>query len=159
MEVIQVQQVRDAEIKKETKRLEVEAEKIIIETNAQAEKTKIELEAEAKLVTQTKNAEGIKLEGEAKAEAEKQLQLASVTAQTTLAKEVGENEQYQQYLITIRQVEANEKIGIEQAKALTQANLKVIANSNDGISSGINKITDLFSANGGTELARNVRSI
>ena len=153
MEVIQVQQVRDAEIKKETKRLEVEAEKIIIETNAQAEKTKIELEAEAKLVTQTKNAEGIKLEGEAKAEAEKQLQLASVTAQTTLAKEVGENEQYQQYLITIRQVEANEKIGIEQAKALTQANLKVIANSNNGISSGINKITDLFSANGGTELA------
>jgi hypothetical protein len=55
--------------------------------------------------------------------------MAPVEAQIVLAKEIGENQSYQQYLITIRQVEANQAIGVEQARALDKADIKVIANS------------------------------
>ncbi len=57
------------------------------------------------------------------------MQLAPVQAQIVLAKEIGNNEGYQKYLITIEQVKANESVGIEQAKALSHAELKIIANA------------------------------
>ena len=79
------------------------------------------------------------------------MQLAPVTAQTTLAKEIGENQSYQQYLVAIRQVEANERIGIEQALALRNADIKVITNSG-APAQGLTNVMDLFSSKGGTEV-------
>jgi flotillin len=92
--------------------------------------------------------------GQAKAESEKLLQLAPVEAQIVLAKEIGENEGYQKYLITIRQVEASQSVGLAQAGALEKADVKVIANTGAGqdAGSGLSSIGDLFSSKGGLGL-------
>ena len=45
----------------------------------------------------------------------------------TLAKEIGENTGYQSYLVQIRQVEANEKVGLAQAENIKGADIRIIA--------------------------------
>ena len=72
-----------------------------------------------------------------------------VEAQITLANKIGENQGYQEYLIKIRTVEAQEAVGKEQAKNLGNANIKVIANAGT-VDGGIKSAMDLFSAKGGT---------
>lgn len=140
MEILKVETVKKAEITRDAK---------IIEAN-QSKDTQVIL-SQARLETEKMTAEAIALNGKAKADAEREMLLAPVEAQTTLAKEIGSNKEYQNYLITIRQVEAGQAVGIEQAKALTHADIKVIANSGD-VTSGVKKVTDIFSSKGGTEL-------
>jgi flotillin len=119
---------------------------------AEGEKQKTVLIAEGNLEEERRQAEAIQVKGQATAEAEKALQLAPVEAQIVLAKEIGENQSYQQYLITIRQVEANQAIGIAQASALEQSDIKVIANTGN-VTEGISGIGQLFTAKGGTGMA------
>jgi flotillin len=88
--------------------------------SAEAQKETTTLVAQGQLESKRREAEGIALEGTARADAEKAMQLAPVQAQITLAKEIGANESYQKYLITIRQVEADQAVGIEQAKAIEE---------------------------------------
>jgi flotillin len=152
MEVRQVETVRSAEIARDAKVVEAEADRRKTEIDAEAAKRKAELEAEARLVQATKNAEGIEAEGRAKAEAEEKMQMASVTAQTTLAKEVGENEGYQRYLIEIRKVEATEKVGLAQAENMSGADIKVIANAGD-VAGGVSSALDVLTPKGGANLA------
>ncbi|MGH8049359.1 MAG: SPFH domain-containing protein [Arenimonas sp.] len=109
------------------------------------------LVAEGNLESKKRESEGITVEGTARAEAEKAMQLAPVQAQIVLAKEIGNNEGYQKYLITIEQVKANQAVGIEQAKALSQADLKIIANSGN-VENGMKGVMDIFSSNGGTHV-------
>lgn len=151
MAVLQVETVRKAEIDRDKTVVDAEAERKRVEIEAEASKKKTELQAEADLTKATKNAEGIKAEGEAKATAEEKMQLASVTAQTTLAKEVGENERYQHYLIEIKKVEAGQTIGVAQAAALEKAGIKIVA-TGDGVQGGLNKAIDLFTGKGGAAL-------
>jgi flotillin len=108
--------------------------------------------AEGQLAATLKNAEGIQAEGTAKAEAEKALLLAPVNAQLTLAKEIGENQSYQDYLIKIRNVEATEAVGKEMASAIKAADLKIIANGGD-VQSGMSNLASVFSPAGGTSIA------
>ncbi|GHT92246.1 hypothetical protein FACS1894140_4000 [Spirochaetia bacterium] len=129
-----------------------EAAKVAISKEADAEKYKLEATAEGKLAQMKAEAEGKEAIGLAEGEAEKARQLASVVAQTTLAKEVGENEGYQQYLITIEQVKANRDIGIEQAKNLGHADIKIIANSGDAVS-GLKSVSEVLSPKGGLSIA------
>ena len=79
------------------------------------------------------------------------MQLAPVQAQIVLAKKIGNNDGYQKYLVTIEQVKAMQAVGIEQAKALAQANVKVIANSGN-VEHGMKSIMDIFSSSGGTNV-------
>ena len=171
MAVIQVQTVRQAEINKE---------KLIVESNAKKEAGKIEAEtqvlvaeqgkvaagydaeallikttkdAEGQLVVAQKEAEGIKAKGEAQATAKEKLGLAEVQPQIILAKEIGENEGYQTYLIEIKKVEASQAVGVEQAKNLGNAQIKIVANPGGGsIQEGVSSVMDLFSARGGQAL-------
>lgn len=138
MAVLKVQQITQADI-----------DKSVNVVKAQQNKETTILVADGALQAKKLESEGIAIQGQAKADAEKAMQLAPVQAQITLAKEIGENKGYQEYLVTIRQVEANQIVGVEQAKALEKANIKVIANSGDTIS-GVNKVMDLFSSKGGT---------
>ena len=123
-------------------------------------------EAVAKLEAEKKNALGIQAVGEAEAkiiaakgvseaEAEKARQLASVIAQTELAKEIGENQGYQDYLIRVKTVEKEQVVEIARAdamaKALQNADLKILANSGD-VQSGMNKFSDILSAKGGSQI-------
>ena len=162
MAVLQVQNIRAAEIEKEvqivkanqnreTTVLVAQAAKQTAILNAEASKDTATLIAEGQLETTKRNAEGIALVGQAKADAEKAMQLAPVQAQITLAKEIGANESYQKYLVTIRQVEATQAVGMEQAKALMEADVKIISNTGSP-SAGLTNVMDLFSSKGGTEL-------
>lgn len=120
-------------------------------TNAEQAKQVAILTAEGQLETQKKAAEGVQITGLAKAEAEKALQLAPVQAQIVLAKEIGENKEYQTYLITVEQIKANQQVGIAQAEALRNAEVKVIANAGTP-ASGVESVRDLFSAKGGLSM-------
>jgi flotillin len=85
--------------------------------------------------------------------------MAVVSPQIALAQEIGENEGYQTYLVQIRDVEMNEAVGIEQAKALQDAGIKVIATTGGGINSGVSSIGDLFTAKGGTAVGAAIEGL
>ena len=140
MEVARVQEVKQAEIRRQAEIIKAEQEAKVITTIA-----------DANLSAKQKEASGIEAEGKAMAKAKELDQLASVTAQTELAAKIGENKPYQEYLIRIEQVRANQAVGIEQAKNLGKAQIKVIANAGD-IDSGVNSVREVFSPKGGTAI-------
>jgi flotillin len=110
-------------------------------------------------------AQGIKAVGTANADAEKLMQLARVTAETTLAEKIGTNEGYQDYLVRLETVKQKANVAIEQAKYssevgkaqaqnLSNAEIKIITNTADGnVGGGVSKVMDLFSPQGGTALS------
>lgn len=169
MDIIKVQEIRNAEIvqavkvvEEQTKQKQAEITKNIVVINATAEKDVKLVEAEGVAKSQVtiadgnlqatiKTAEGIKETGKAEAEAETAKLLAPVTAQTTLAEKIAELPTYQSYLVEIRKVEAQEAVGKAQAGALEKAEVKIIANGGD-IQSGVGSISSLFSPAGGTAL-------
>ncbi|WP_428898352.1 flotillin [Parelusimicrobium proximum] len=163
MAVEKVKQVQLANINKEANIVKAEEDRSVAEIAAEAtkkvfiveaegKKQAVELEASAALTAKQKEAQGIEAEGLAVAVAIREKELASVTAQVTLAEKVGANEPYQKYLIAVRQVEANEHIGIEQAKNLGKADIKIIANGGT-VDSGVKNAMDIFSTKGGLAVA------
>lgn len=141
MQVQRVNEVRAAEITKDKE----------IVTAEQDKQTTI-IKAEGDLEAKKREATGIQVEGEAKATAEKLMQLAPVEAQIVLAKEIGQNQGYQQYLALIKALESYVTVGSEQAKALQGADVKIIANAGKG-PDGLRTAMDLFSSEGGTALS------
>lgn len=163
MEVQKVTQVKKAEIDKEANIIlaeqnkevavkNAEAVKAQVELRAEADKRQIELKAEAELSKGLKEAQAIEAKGKAEAEAKKQMELAPVNAQITLAKEIGENQGYQDYLVRLEQIKALCEVGIEQAKNLGNADIKINTMANT-IPSGVSKVADVFSPQGGLNLA------
>ncbi len=140
MEVLRVSQVREAEISKD---------KAIIDAQTYHE-TKSR-NATADLAATTAQAQGVIAIGKAEGEAETAKLLAPVTAQTKLAENIGSNESYQTYLVTIREVESKQAIGVAMAQAIGKADLKVIANGGD-IGGGMSNLADLISTAGGTKI-------
>ncbi len=162
MDVIRVEEVKQAEINKdvaivtaeqerEQRRIQAEAEKTVLVTTAEGDKESTITKAQGSLEAAKLNAQGIEAEGIAKGKAEEAILMAPVTTQITLAKEIGENNGYQTYLVQIEKIGAAERVGIEMSKALQGADVKVITNAGDP-QSGIAKVGDLFSAKGGTAL-------
>lgn len=151
MEVLQVQEVRKAEILKQMSIVKAEQDKETALIKADADKNSEILVASGKLEATKYEAEGIAAKGRAEAEAEKAIQLAPVEAQITLAKEIGANESYQKYLVTIRQVEATQAVGMKQAEALKEAEVKIISNTSNP-SEGLNNVMDIFSSKGGIQM-------
>lgn len=141
MAVKQVANVKQAEIQKEVQ----------VVAASQDKETTV-LRAQGQLESKKLESEGVQVEGAARATAEKLMQLAPVEAQIVLAKEIGENANYQTYLIRIEEIKKNQVVGVEQAKALSDADLKVIVNSGEVVN-GINNVMDLFTSKGGTSLA------
>jgi len=151
-EVKKVEEVKAAEIARDVAVVKAEQDKSVQVVNADAERESTTLIATGKLDATKKDAEGIAVVGNAKAEAEKAMLLAPVNAQMTLAKEIGENQGYQTYLIEIRRVEATETVGKEMAVAMSNADLKVIANSGT-VQGGVASLGDIFTPAGGTSIA------
>lgn len=140
LDIARTQAFREAEIDKEQALIRADKSKQVTV-----------LAAQAQLESERLHAAGVQALGMAKAESEKALLLAPVEAQTRLAKEIGANVGYQSYLTTIKKVEATMAIGIEQAKALDKADIKIIVNSG-APAEGVSKVMDLFSSKGGTEI-------
>jgi flotillin len=145
------QEKETAAINKEREIIKASQEKETKVLVAEGEKTTTILVSEGNLQSKKLESEGIAAEGTARAEAEKAMQLAPVQAQIVLAKEIGTNEGYQKYLVTIEQVKATQAVGIEQARALNSADLKIIANSGN-VENGMKSLMDIFSSNGGTHI-------
>jgi len=140
MAVKRVQQVRQAEITKEQEVVAAEQDK----------QTRV-IKADGLLEAKRKEATGIELEGIARGEAEKAMKLAPVSAQIELAKEIGANPGYQQYLAMIEAISGYVQVGNKQAEALKDADVKVIANTGKA-TEGLGNAMDLFTSKGGTEL-------
>lgn len=138
--VKEVEVTRDAEIAKQ-------AEVIKAETSKQ----QTIILAEGNLEAARQEAEGTRVKGQASGDAEKAIQMASVSAQIALAKEIGENHDYQQYLLGKQQIEATQAVGMEQAKNLTGANIKIIAGAG-GVNQGITNAASALSPQGGFAL-------
>lgn len=173
MQVVQVNEVRKAEIEKEvnivqaeqakkTAEIKAEANKNITIINSEAnkqqeilvadgQKQKAFLDASANLELSLRQAEGLRAIGEAKALATKLAQEADVAGQITLAREIGENANYQTYLIKIEQVKANAQVGIAQAKALEGADLKVIVNDGNA-AQGVGKLSNILNSSTGQDI-------
>jgi flotillin len=173
MDVIRVNQVKQAEINKESEIIDAEKTKRRIEISADADKFRVKTEAEAQLEAKRKESEGIEAlgtaeakiiaaKGKSEAEAEKAKQLASVIAQTELAREIGENQGYQDYLIRVKTVDKDQIVQVTQAeaygRALEKADLKILANTGD-VQSGLNKFSDILSSKGGTQINGLIESL
>gem|GEM_PF-3818251 len=65
-------------------------------------------------------AQGIEAVGKAQAEARKAMELAPVMAQIELAKEIGNNSNYMEYLLGIDGIKAGQIIGVAKAEALKE---------------------------------------
>ena len=118
--------------------LNAEAQKQQVELTAEATKTQVELKAEADLTAATNDAKGIEAKGRANATSRDLLEKAQVAGQIELFNKVNKDKEYQEFLVKQRQVEATEKIGVEQAKNLSGADIKIFANAGtvaDGVSS------------------------
>lgn len=120
--------------------------------SAEAKKAETELVAQGQLAAAKNDAEGLLAIGTSKAEAEKLLLLAPVTAQITLAAEIGSNEGYQDYLVKTETIKANQAVGVKMAEAIGQADLKVIANGGN-VAEGVGGLGGLFGPSTGTALS------
>lgn len=113
--------------KKKQVEIEAEADKFKVETQATAQLEAKKKEAEAIKTVGGAEADVIKAKGLSEAESKKQMELANVTAQTTLAKEIGENESYQTYLIKIREIEITGEVNKDENKINNEEdNLEVV---------------------------------
>ena len=138
MEVQRVQEVKTAEIAKDKAVVAAEEHK----------QTSI-IRADGDLEQKKREAEGVKVRGEADAKATELMQLAPIQAQIVLAKEIGTNEGYQKYLISLEQVKAYIEVGSKQAEALKAADVKIISNTGNP-TEGITNVMDIFTTKGGT---------
>lgn len=135
--VKEVEAIRDAEIAQKSQVIK-----------AETSKKEALLKADADLEVATKSAQGVRVKGEADASAEQALQMASVSAQTALAKEIGENTGYQEYLIKKEQIAASKEVGLKQAENLSKADIKIIAGAGD-VNKGISNAAGALSPKGG----------
>jgi flotillin len=169
MDVQRVEQVRAAEIQKDVQVVDAERQKATDVITADGEKQQtiliadgakqqVVLKSEGDLASAKNEAVGILKVGESTAEAAKLLNLSSVDPQIVLAKEIGDNEGYQTYLIGIEGIEKDKIVGVEQAKALQAAGIQIISNSGD-VDTGIKSVSDIFSSKGGTGLAALVEGV
>lgn len=187
MEVKQVNEVRTAEIEKQAATVRAEQDKSVIEVNAKASITKaeaeknvkilnaeadqqqvvlhaeankqqIELKADADLKVAKNEAVGIEAKGKATAQATELAKKASVQDQVTLAKEVGENKPYQDFLIAQKQIEVQgnvmKEVGVAQANNLSGADIKMFVTSGS-VPEGVGKAAGIFNP----DTAMNVASM
>lgn len=151
MEVQKVNEVKAAEIARDVAVVRAQQDQQVKVVAAQADRDAATHIADGKLAATIKESEGVKALGEARADAESKMLLAPVNAQLTLAKEIGDNDGYQNYLIKVKNIEASQAVGIEMASAIRAADLKIIANSGD-MQSGIGNLADIFTPKGGTSI-------
>ena len=158
MAIQEVKEVRAAEIEKGVQVVNADLEKETVIIKAEGNKTEKVIIAEGELTKEQLNGKGILAVGEANAEAKRLLEMSTVDPQIALATEIGENQGYQTYLIDLRGVEKDETVGVEQAKALQEAGIKIISNTGE-VSNGLSDVMDIFSTKGGTALGGAVEAL
>ena len=158
MNVKQMQDVRTADIERQVHVVEAERTKQVAITVAEGDKQQAITVAEGQMQSAKLHAQGVEAEGKARGAAETAWLMAPVTSQITLAKEIGENEGYQSYLVKVRQIEAGQAVGVKQAEALAAADIKVISNVGTP-TEGLSNVMELFSAKGGLAIGSALEAV
>jgi flotillin len=158
MQVRQINVVRDAEIARDAHVVAAEQAKRVTVLNAEATRDKLVAEAEGNLERQKKEAEGRRILGDAEGSAQEAVLMAPVNSQIALAKEIGENQGYQTYLLRLKEIEAGQLVGVEAARALEKAGIKVIATTGAPMD-GIKSVMDLMTPKGATQLGAALESL
>lgn len=151
MAVLQVQNVRQAEIQREVQVVAADQQRQTDIIKAEGEKRQTVIIAEGNLGQAQLHAQGVEVEGKAKGAAEQAVLMAPVNSQIALAKEIGGNDGYQKYLLGIKEIDKNQVVGVAQAEALKAAEIKVIANAGDVVG-GVSNVMELLTTKGGTQL-------
>lgn len=151
IDVQTVQQVGAANIAKSVQVVQAEQAKAVAVTVAEGEKQKTITIAEGTLQSSLLAAKAVEATGNAKGAAEKAILLAPVSAQITLAEKIAALPEYQAYLVSIRQIEAAQAVGVVQAGALQHADVKIIVTAGSP-GEGARSAMDLFGAQGGQRL-------
>ncbi len=168
MAVKQINDVRTAEIDRSVAIVAAERAKAVAITLADQRKQVAITESEGNkqqailIADGTKQAnvleaEGIRARGEAEGAAATAIAMAPINTQIALAKEIGENEGYQKYLVGVKQIEAAQAIGVEQAKALDKAEIKMIVQAG-GPAEGMKSVMDIFTPKGAATVAAAVET-
>jgi len=151
VEIVKADEVKQtsiiqAEWKREQKIIDAEGLKRDAIIQAEWQQSKIEKIAEWDKNAELMRAKGIEAVGKAQAEAKKAMELAPVMAQIELAKEIWSNENYMEYLLWIDGIKAGQVVWVAKADALKSGDLKIIANGQwDGtVDGGFNNILDIF---------------
>lgn len=147
MAVLQVQHVRTAEIEQQVQIVVANQTKTVAITTAEGDLQKATLGAQA-----------VEVQGKAKGVAETAVLMAPVNAQIALADKIASSDGYQRYLIGIRSLEKDERVGMEQAKALETADVKIISNVGTP-PEGLKNVMDIFSVKGGLALGAALEAI
>lgn len=158
MAVVEVENVRQAEITRSVQLVEADQAKQTAVIRTEGTKQQAILQAEGNLASAKLHAEGVRVEGEASGAAEQAVLMAPVNSQIALAKEIGENKGYQEYLLGVRTLEKDQTVGVAQAAALEKADVKVIANTGAPVD-GVKNVMDLFTSKGGTQLGAMVEAM
>lgn len=158
MMVNQVNNVRAAEIQREVEVVAADKAKQVMVIGAEGTKQQTVTVAEGTLAQSKLNAQGIEAVGKANGAAQQAVLMAPVNSQIALAKEIGQNQEYQQYLVTIKGIDAQQAIGVKQAEALQVADIKIISNVGTP-PEGLRNVMDLFSAKGGTQIGAALEAI
>lgn len=118
---------------------------------AAAQKSRTVTVAEGDLASQQMQATAAEAIGMAKGAAEQAVLMAPVNAQIALAKEIGENRSYQEYLLAAKQIEAGQMVGMESARAMQAAGIKIVATGGTP-AEGIKSVLDIMTPKGATQL-------
>ena len=158
MKVLKVQEVRKSEIRRDVAIVRAEEEKRVAVVNAEGVQQSTITVAEGELKESQLAAKGIEAVGIAEGVAERAKLQAPVDTQISLAKEIGENMSYQEYLIKLESIKAGQEVGIANAVAIEQSDTKIIVNSGD-VSTGVSGLADLFSSKGGTAIGGMIEAL
>lgn len=146
---------KEMEVKRisDTKQAEIEKQVQIVKSEEEAKKLEIEADGKRKATitiamgdkeSQLKKAEGNYAVWSNEAKVIQEKETAKVAGDIELAKSIAELKEYMEYLLGIKQVEANQTIWEAQAVALEKADLKLVSTGNDG-GKDINGLLDMLS--------------
>ncbi|MBS8122277.1 SPFH domain-containing protein [Candidatus Vampirococcus lugosii] len=144
-EIIKAEEIRDR------RKIEVESEKYITETNAEAERLKIESLAEAE-------AKRIQSLAEAKAREVNYIGTAEARNKEEMAEALNKfKPEALNFMIKQLEADISQVVDLEKARALNNADIKIVSTGDNG-TSGINSFMDLFSSNGGANIGAMVET-
>ena len=86
------------------------------------------------------------------------MEKAQVAGQIELFNKVNKDKEYQEFLVKQRQVEAMEKIGVEQAKNLSGADIKIFANAGS-VADGVTQAGKVLNPKTGLDLGSMLESL
>lgn len=153
MEVARIANVKAAEINKDVEIVKAEQAKRTAELDAEAAKEVSIKISEGKLQETENRAKGIKAEGEAQATANKLQAMVPVDAEIALQEAIGKNKEYQDYLVRLEEVKANQAVGVAQAQALEKADIQIMSNAGTPVE-GMKSVGELFTPQGGMKIAQ-----